>query len=425
MSILIKYLLILVLTCNFQSVFAQTFEKRIDSTFNGCITYCTEMQDSYYFLGSETLNTQLKLFCFKTDKSGNLQLKNSSHILLNPAFKYAKDSFNNIIIADGNKLIKINSNLNILWTKTIPGINSIMEIKTSSSGRYILSSSDNKILFTDTSGILLPASFSSNYFLRDFELINDTLYALSSSSNNSTSSIIILQKIDVAGNIISQKSVNEFPGYNPQLLIVFRNENACFVFSHISTFNRTTIAATQFDNDFNTISSTNKTFHNLWVTLFRYNNNSFFIGGDYDGKASNNDVELYQMNNTLQVKIEHGTNEGYYNDIYLTDDGYILSSTCSPTIKKIRGAQLTSTNDQKKSSGLIIFPNPAHSTLWIAGSEYRVAGVEYRAEVFDLLGKLVLNAELIDGSVDISSLVDGVYMVRVGDQVARVVIGNW
>lgn len=86
---------------------------------------------------------------------------------------------------------------------------------------------------------------------------------------------------------------------------------------------------------------------------------------------------------------------------------------------------------QFNKSELIVYPNPATSTLWVSGIEYRVSGREhqvagsvYRVEVFDMIGKIVLNTEVMDSKIDISGLVDGVYILKVADQVSRFIVTN-
>lgn len=61
--------------------------------------------------------------------------------------------------------------------------------------------------------------------------------------------------------------------------------------------------------------------------------------------------------------------------------------------------------------GIALFPNPASTTVTLSG----VAG--HRLQIFDLTGKMVMNQEKISDnqSVDISSLSEGLYIVRISD----------
>ncbi len=83
-------------------------------------------------------------------------------------------------------------------------------------------------------------------------------------------------------------------------------------------------------------------------------------------------------------------------------------------------------NTKQKKSELIVYPNPAHSTLWVSGIEYQVSSKGdsngYWVEMFDMFGKIVLSTEVVDGKIDISGLEDGVYLLRVGNDVVRVVL---
>lgn len=89
-------------------------------------------------------------------------------------------------------------------------------------------------------------------------------------------------------------------------------------------------------------------------------------------------------------------------------------------------------NTHQKKRDLKVYPNPAHTTLFVTRSshfvprnEYQIAGSKYPVEILDLLGRIVLHTEIIDGKIDIRALRDGVYLVRVDEEVARVVIGSW
>lgn len=316
------------------------------------------MQANYYFLGSALENNEQKLYCFKTDINGNVLLKKNTHILLSADFSYAKEGNNHIVIADGNRLLKLDANLELLWMKTYPGIGKIKTIKTSKNGKYIFSTEES-IYPTDTAGTLLPSVINYSYILRDFTMLHDTLYILQNTeANNSTGNKIVLQKRDSFGHLIKEKIVDEFPGLRIQLLVASEEENKCVVFSQVSYQNQTSISALEVDKNFNVFSHTIKAFPNLWVTLYRYQQHSLFIGGDYDAKGVTYDSRLVQMDHQLGIKLDYGSNDGYYNDLYITDDGYILTTYCSSFIKKMKGEKFTSTENVEKHQELTFYPNP-------------------------------------------------------------------
>lgn len=407
-NIFIKVLLLIIFFSN-NWAFGQSFEKKIDSNFNGSIIYCSEINDSYLFLGYQIENNQTKLCCFKTDKSGNVILKNNSILINNVYFKYAIDNDNNILITDGDKLIKINSNFEKLWVKTIIGTNNIIALKACNNGKYIMSG-NGKIFQTDSSGVMQGVNINYNYSFVDFDMINDTLYLLQAShANNTISYTIVLQKYDALGNLIIEKTVN---GYRPQILVVNKKENKCLVFADIPIYKRTTFAVIEFNDNFSVISSFTNSFHNLWITLYSYNNNSFLIGGDYDGNGAY-DVILAQMDNTLSLKLNYGTKGGYYTNLYSTVDGYILASYSTSFISKIKGAKLTSIENKLESKGLDFFPNPF--------SEHSVVKFDFAEnvsmEIYDAQGKLIftniyLNTEQIE--ISYSDLPNtGLYFFRI------------
>lgn len=84
-------------------------------------------------------------------------------------------------------------------------------------------------------------------------------------------------------------------------------------------------------------------------------------------------------------------------------------------------------------SELRVYPNPAKKVVWVTesgeqGDRSLERGAESRAlqfEIYDVDGRMVLSGELVEGSVDVSDLKAGVYLLRLGDgSYARVVISN-
>ncbi len=410
-----KFLFLFLLLLHQIEVKAQTFEKDIDSNFKGDIAFCTEMQNSYYFIGSWKQNDQIKLHCFKTNKSGNVLIENSKHILTNKQIKFVKDSFNHILVADSNKLIKFNADLNILWTKTITGLGAIQSIKANSSGKCIISTSNNVIFYTDSSGGVLPISYSYNlnYDLVDFDLLKDTLYALFYQRPTSNSnSRIILQKMDAFSNKIADRIFGEFGGYVPHLLVVDKKQNKCLVLTDLADYKRATISMLSFDDNFNYLSKVNQSFPNLWITSYHYNNNSFLIGGDYDGKSSS-DVLLVQLDKELQIKFRYDKNHGYYFDNYLTDDGYILSAFYSNFIRKINTNNSTFTESRLKSGSLNFYPNPFNN---ITTASITFAK-NLQIELYDSKGKILLHKEFENSDEIMLSELDmkhsGIYFYQI------------
>ncbi len=411
-TIHLKLFLILHLFCN-HWVYGQTFEKKIEPDFNGSIIYGSEIKDSYLFLGYQTENNELKLYCYKTDKSGNVILKNNSNLLLNTYFNYAIDTDQTILITNADRLIKLNSNLETQWVKTISGLSNITSIKLSNTGNYILSSS-TKIVQTDTSGLQMGGVINFNYTFCDVEMYNDTMYLMQYNQPGNVSSIkIILQKYTKTGSLLVEKTIEQFAGYRPKILVLNIAERKINVFADIPSYGRTTLAAIDFDVDFNVITSTSKTFQSLWVTLYRYQNNSFLIGGDYDGKANGNDVIFALMDDTLDIKLNYGSNGSYYKDLYATHDGYILATYGYAHISKIAGPTITSVANTQQSKTLNCYPNPFTESTSI---KFKYAQ-NIKLEIYDAQGNMIhakesVNAEHVNikGSVLATT---GLYFYRI------------
>lgn len=63
-------------------------------------------------------------------------------------------------------------------------------------------------------------------------------------------------------------------------------------------------------------------------------------------------------------------------------------------------------------NGLKVYPNPAKNTLYVTSDSFEAKQVE----MFDVLGKSVLNTKTVNNSVNISSLSKGVYVVKITEE---------
>lgn len=78
----------------------------------------------------------------------------------------------------------------------------------------------------------------------------------------------------------------------------------------------------------------------------------------------------------------------------------------------ISGATTTLNVAQNNIDGLKVYPNPAKNTLYITSDSFATKEVE----LFDVLGKSVLNTKVINNTVNISSLSKGVYVVKITEE---------
>lgn len=63
-------------------------------------------------------------------------------------------------------------------------------------------------------------------------------------------------------------------------------------------------------------------------------------------------------------------------------------------------------------SGLKVYPNPAKNTLYVTSDSFATKQVE----LFDVLGKSVLNTKVVNNTVNISSLSKGVYVAKITEE---------
>jgi hypothetical protein len=75
--------------------------------------------------------------------------------------------------------------------------------------------------------------------------------------------------------------------------------------------------------------------------------------------------------------------------------------------------------DDLKTSNIKIYPNPTNHIINIDGV---INNENTTAKIFDVQGKLILSKELIEkGTIDISDLNNGVYVIKIGEMVQRIV----
>lgn len=73
---------------------------------------------------------------------------------------------------------------------------------------------------------------------------------------------------------------------------------------------------------------------------------------------------------------------------------------------------LLSNNEFNDISGLKVYPNPAKNTLYVTSDSFAAKQVE----LFDVLGKSVLNTKVVNNTVNISSLSKGVYVAKITEE---------
>jgi hypothetical protein len=116
---------------------------------------------------------------------------------------------------------------------------------------------------------------------------------------------------------------------------------------------------------------------------------------------------------------------GYYVICLTITDGtgctttYCDSSNLAKTINTMITVNVISTTGVSESRidrSLVIFPNPATTTLTIEGLTQKTT-----AEVYDISGKLILTTKLVSTQIDISALAQGMYFIKLRTKEGSVV----
>lgn len=109
-------------------------------------------------------------------------------------------------------------------------------------------------------------------------------------------------------------------------------------------------------------------------------------------------VSIFQPpTNTAYQSIQGGGyngNNGYWNIDTVTFSYNVLSSK------------------ENKIAGLKLYPNPVKNSLFVTSDSFAPKHVE----LFDILGKLVLNSKVINDSINVSALSKGIYVAKITEE---------
>ncbi len=93
-------------------------------------------------------------------------------------------------------------------------------------------------------------------------------------------------------------------------------------------------------------------------------------------------------------------------------DAEASTGTFSVDNVAISGNVTTLDVTQNNIEGLKIYPNPAKNTLYVTSDSF----ASKQVELFDVLGKSVLNTKVVNNTVNISSLSKGVYVAKITEE---------
>jgi hypothetical protein len=64
--------------------------------------------------------------------------------------------------------------------------------------------------------------------------------------------------------------------------------------------------------------------------------------------------------------------------------------------------------DGISNSLISIYPNPAHTILFVEGIDQNSM-----ISIYDLTGRMLINSQIVDNMIDISSLANGIYIIKI------------
>jgi hypothetical protein len=109
----------------------------------------------------------------------------------------------------------------------------------------------------------------------------------------------------------------------------------------------------------------------------------------------------------------------FYSPMIVIGNDTLINTGNSDIIITKLGNSFVSGISQHKSSNIKIYPNPTSNVIYIEGLTPEEKSV---VTIYDVQGKLILSKEILDNTtIDISHLNQGVYMIRIGNVVQRIV----
>lgn len=360
---------------------AQNFERIIEPNFKGKLKYCLSIRESYFFIGNFDSLTNKQLLLYKTDSNGNVLIKNTKINILHKLYSYAyDDSF--ILIADSNRLLKIDTNLNLVWIKNIPFNSYVQRIKSINSRNFLIDI-NNQIVILDTAGNIIRPSINYTDELSDFDLVNDTLFTLSARINNTSNNYeSIITKYSKNNTKILEKKLTTFSNSYPKLLII--NKNSYQLLSSDGKYFGYNLQTIFLNDTFLVTNTYTKSVHNFELTNFKYNNKSLLTYW-YNDKFTINKIN--QLSSTLETQSSYSNSIYNFFDFFTTDKGNILIIDESGFIIKFKGKSVTGINELNKTIEPIFSPNPfiEKTTLKIDKNQDCIL------YVFDITGNLIVN----------------------------------
>jgi uncharacterized delta-60 repeat protein len=149
------------------------------------------------------------------------------------------------------------------------------------------------------------------------------------------------------------------------------------------------------------------------------NDNKILVVGSfstYNSISNINNIVRINDDSKLSFDETFNTGNGFNSNVTkvkIQANGAILvggnftkfNSTTANRIIRLNGTPILST-EQFENEKIIIYPNPVKETLYIS----HIENTDY--EVYDILGKLILKGKTVDNKINVTSLKNGIYILK-------------
>ena len=401
-----------------QITWQKYFFMSIGSTY---ISTITQLKDSGYLFFSYDVAPSINKKLIRTNKYGDTIVTKPYQIYAFNIIKTFDDGFLLSGVENGiSKIVKLNSNLDTLWSKSFPTQTYGFAIQTRDSG-YVLVR-QNEVIKTDSLGNMIWQHYGFGYY-SVLECFNGDLLA----TGRSYASIYAATLLDSSGNLKWNKEYADFTisgGANFHLYEAVQLPDSNFVV--VANNWKTPFYLTCGGFDLAKISKNNG--DTIWAK--NYQNLALF--SDLTSlsltKDSNiifsNDFDLTKTD--LQGNMIWTKNTNVYINKLITcnDGGYAVVG-----ISVHQGSNIWATYAKLDSLGnsynfqgipsiavneLRVYPNPAFNQLAIS-SEQLANEQEVTVTIYDMPGKIQLQQKIIsqgDFKVDVNALPSGMFMLQ-------------
>ena len=323
------------------------------------------------------------IFIVKYDTSGNvLWAKSAGGVGYDEGYAVCTDSTGNLFVTGTNSfidifIVKYDTSGNVLWAKSAGGTGNIR----------------GQSVCTDASGnVIITGFFSSPTIAFGTTMLTNT--------NNNTFDFFIV-KYDTSGNVLWAKSAGG-AGSDVSNGVCTNASGNIFITGY---FDSPTIA-------FGTTTLTNVNAAND-IFIVKYDASGNVLWAKSAGGAGSDLSSGVCTNASGNIFIT-----GYFGNPNINFGTTTLTNAGGVDIFIAKLGGITGINDIKNSN-IKIYPNPTNNIFNIEGL---TKNENNTIQIFDVQGKLVITKTINEkGMIDLSELNKGVYVIKIGDVVQRIV----